>query len=181
MSGGDGAAIAEDPFWSAFRRRHPDVDVVLVPDPHERQVSTIPRREPGVDPESFLRSQLATLESLWTQLVGRAVDRRDSQWIPGAAKGLLRCSLTFTLEKVREREGLEYLRKALDALPSDGWYVFAPPTGMPRIHADRHGTAGKVELLFGYARETERLFVRLRSTGLPVSEEESRALLGGEA
>lgn len=174
MSDAERDATTQDPFWSAFSSRHPDVRVVLQREP-------TPQLSPGSsssDPQGFMRSQSAVIERLWDQLVGESNPRRDTQWIPGPTRDSARCSLTLTLDEVSERRGLDRLRNALDVLSEGDWQVFAPPTGLPRIHADRRGTLGAEEMLFGYAPETERLFLRLRSTGLAVGEKEVRALLG---
>lgn len=170
----DGDVIAQDPFWSTFHRRHPDVDIVLQ---HEASPARQSFAPVNGDPDVFLRAQVVAVEKLWDRLVGRSGARRATQWIPGPIRGTLRCSLTLTLDEVTESEGLDCLRDALHLLPSDGWHVFAPPSGMPRINAERSVAVGDEDVLFGYSPETCRLFLRLRSTGLPVSEEQTRALM----
>lgn len=178
MSDDDREMIARDPFWSTFHHRHPDVDIVLQ---HEASPSRQSSAPVSGDPDAFLRAQVVGVENLWDRLVGRSGARRDTQWIPGPIRDTLRSSLTLTLDEVTESEGLDRLRDALRLLPPEGWHVFAPPTGIPRINAERASAVGDEDVLFGYSPETNRLFLRLRSPGLSVSEEQTRVLMGVSA
>ncbi|WP_309127912.1 hypothetical protein [Microbacterium sp.] len=178
MSAGVNADEFLDPFWSVVRRRHPDLDIVILPPARPRPAeSSQPRRAPG----PFARMQMEDMDELWATVVDRGLPRRNVQWIPGPTHDSVRHTVTLTLDEVGRVAGISHLREAVTVLKNDGWEVFTPPTGMPRLVADRPGELGDESLLFGYAPEQRRLFARLTSTGLPVDDRQARALIGGAA
>lgn len=168
--------LDDDPFWSVVRRRHPDLDIVVLP---PAPAAPTAAAEPQQSPESFAQLQLATIEELWATLVGHGMPRSDAQWIPGPTPDSARCAITLTVDEVDSAAGLGHLREALTPLKHEGWSVFRPPTGMPRIMADRPGELGDANLLFGYAPDQRRLFARLTSTGLLVGSRKATELIGG--
>ncbi|MFD5224897.1 hypothetical protein ACFWHT_04665 [Microbacterium sp. NPDC058342] len=177
MADDDDARI-RDPFWSAVHRRHPDLDIVLLPpEPPSDAESGQPHRAP----EPFARMQLEDMEHLWAALVGHGMPRRDTRWIPGPTPDSIRHTVTLTLDGVGSTAGIGHLREAITALKGDDWKVFTPPTGMPRVLADRPGELGDESLLFGYVPEQNRLFARLTSTGIPVDDRTATDLIGGAA
>ncbi|MFD5215627.1 hypothetical protein [Microbacterium sp. NPDC058345] len=167
-----------DPFWSAVRRRHPDLDIVILPPEPPRRASS---GQPGRAPEPFARMQQEDMDELWAILVRHGMPRRDVRWIPGPTSDSVRHTVTLTLDEVSTTAGLGHLREAVPLLKKDGWKVFSPPTGMPRIMADRPGELGDESLLFGYVPEQRRLFARLTSTGLPVGGRRALDLIGDAA
>lgn len=175
MSDAARSAVAEDPFWSVVRRRHPDLDIVILPQepPRPRESGQPPRAA-----EPFEQMQLADADELWAALVGHGMPQRDAQWVPGPTADAVRHAVTLTNDGVSDTVGLAHLREAIDLLTAGGWHVFTPPTGMPRLNADRPGELGAEELLFGYAPDSGRLFARLTSTGLPVDAATRRRLMG---
>jgi|GEM_PF-2607014 len=167
--------IDSDPFWSAVRARHPDLDVVLLPpEPAAPAESGRPHRAPG----PFARMQAADADELWSALVGHGMPRRQTTWIPGPTSDSARHTITLTLDEVGDTAGIGHLREARDLLPDAGWHVFTPPTGMPRVLADRPGDLGEVTVLFGYAPAERRLFLRLTSTGVPLGRRLVQELIG---
>lgn len=170
--------IDGDPFWSEVRRRHPDLDIVLLPpEPAVPSESGLPSR----DPEPFARMQLADADDLWAGLVGHGIPRPEATWIPGPTGDSVRHSITLTLDDVEDTTGIGHLRDASDRLSADDWRVFTPPTGMPRVTADRPGELGDETLLFGYAPQQRRLFLRLTSTGLPIGIRRAQEITGEAA
>lgn len=170
--------IDSDPFWSVVHRRHPDLDIVLLPpQPPAPPESGLPPRAP----EAFARMQVADADELWASLVGNGMPRPDATWIPGPTADSVRHSITLTLGDVDETAGIGHLRDADDRLSADGWHVFAPPTGMPRVTADRSGELGDETLLFGYVLQQRRLFLRLTSTGLPLGIRRAQEMTGAAA
>lgn len=167
-----------DPFWSIVHRRHPDLDIVLLPpEPPKPAHSGRPNRAPG----PFERLQWEDMDKLWAILVGHGMPRRNTQWIPGPTDDSVRHTITLTLNDVESTAGIGHLREAVELLKNDDWNVFTPPTGTPRIMADRPGELGDESLLIGYAPVQRRLFARLTSTGLPVDDQVARDLIGGAA
>ncbi|MDQ0613465.1 hypothetical protein QF046_001106 [Microbacterium sp. W4I4] len=170
--------IDGDPFWSEVRRRHPDLDIVLLPpEPANPSESGLPSR----DPAPFARMQLADADELWASLVGHGMPRPEAMWIPGPTADSVRHSITLTLDDVADTTGIGHLRDAADRLSADDWHVFIPPTGMPRLTADRPGELGDEALLFGYAPLQRRLFLRLTSTGLPLGIRRAQEMTGAAA
>ncbi|BDZ38912.1 hypothetical protein [Microbacterium suwonense] len=168
--------IDADPFWSVVRRRHPNLDIALLPPtPPAPTLSGLPPRSP----EPFARSHLADSDAVWARLVGHGMPQTATRWIPGPTRDSVRHLVTLTLDGVDSALGLGHLRGTADLLVTDGWRVFTPPTGMPRVTADHDGELGDEHLLIGYAPETRRLFLRLTSTGLPVDERRAQELIGG--
>lgn len=168
--------VDDDPFWSVVRRRHPDLDIVVLPPMQPAPTESGQARQ---DPESFARTRLAEMDELWATLVGHGLPRIDARWVPGPTDESVRRTVTFTLDEIDSTAGLGHLREALPPLKAEGWSVFRPPTGMPRVVADRAGEFGDASLLFGYAPEQRRLFARLTSTGLVVGSREAMRLIGG--
>lgn len=178
MSNAGAAAVSNDPFWSVVRRRHPDLDIVVLP-----QTAPSPAESGRQARESapFAEDQAALADDLWTRLVGDGRPNRASGWIPGPTHDSVRHRVTLTLQEVNADAGIAHLRTAAALLAAAGWKVFTPPTGMPRLSAERAGELGSENLLFGYAQDTGRLFLRLTSTGLPVGARRARTLIGATA
>jgi hypothetical protein len=175
MSNADAESVMDDPFWSVVRRRHPDLDIVILPpEPATAAESGLPLRAP----EPFAGLETSEADDSWARLVGHGMPVPASRWIPGPTRDSVRHTVTLTLDGVSRTAGIGHLREAGDLLTSDGWQVFIPPTGMPRVTADRPGELGAESLLFGYAPETGRLFLRLTSTGLTVGTSRARELIG---
>lgn len=175
MSNDAAETVSNDPFWSVVRRRHPDLDIVLLP-PEAPPVadSGLPERAP----EPFAEIEAAEADDCWARLVGHGMPVRAARWIPGPTGDSVRHSITLTIDDTPAAVGIGHLREAEALLTADDWQVFTPPTGMPRVLADRPGELGGESLLFGYAPETGRLFLRLTSTGLPVGTDRVRGLIG---
>lgn len=169
----DGRSLG--PFWSAVRRRHPDLDIVILPPEPPRPASS---GQPPRAPEPFARTQQEQMDELWASLVGHGMPRAFARWIPGPTSDSVRHTVTLTLDEVSTSAGIGHLREAVALLRGDGWKVFTPPTGMPRVMADRPGELGDESLLFGYAPEQRRLFTRLTSTGLTVGDRRALDLIG---
>lgn len=166
-----------DPFWSVVRRRHPDLDVVIVPEMAATDDSGLPE----ADADAFAHAHDAAVEGLWAALIGRGAPQRTARWIPGPTRDSVRRTVTLALDGVDAADALRRLSDAPALLEGEHWHVFTPPTGMPRVTADRSGDLGDEHLLIGCAIEQARLFLRLTSTGIPVGRAGVHALLGAAA
>ena len=71
MDSGEPREVSDDPFFGEVRRRHPDVDIVLVP-----PEAAAPPAPPPVDPAVLAAVPVehdADTRDLWSQ-VARAID-----------------------------------------------------------------------------------------------------------
>ncbi|GAA3928401.1 hypothetical protein [Microbacterium soli] len=168
----------DDPFWAVVHRRHPDLDIVLLP-PAQPAPDTS-GLEPRA-PETFAHEHLAEVDRVWADLVGHGMPLSTARWIPGPTHDSVCHTVTLALGGVEESIALVHLRAAAELLAPGRWRVFIPPRGMPRVTADRDGRLGDEHLLFGYAIENRTLFLRLDSTGVPVGGRRAQGLIGDAA
>ncbi|MBM7517360.1 hypothetical protein [Nocardioides nitrophenolicus] len=156
------AQVAADPFWSVVRRRHPDVDLVLLPPaaaPEESEPEPAPTSVADASAEC-----LARVAELWDLLVGGTVpDEQRSAWTTGPAPGLMRHEATWTLLAVDPVLATGTLERAAASLRDEGWRVLAPPDGMPRVLAGRRARSGREELDLVLVPATGRFFLTVRS------------------
>lgn len=170
--------IDSDPFWSVVRRRHPDIDIVLLPP--DRPVPA-DSGQAARAPEPFAREHIAEADAVWAALVGHGMPLSTTRWIPGPTGDSICHSVTLTLGDVEDAIGLAHVRTAAELLSADGWTVFIPPTGMPRVTADRAADLGSERMLLGYAADPGNLFLQLTSAGVPVGTRTAHELIGAEA
>lgn len=119
----DRAVVDDDPFWGAVRRRHPDVDLVLL-----GPESDPPAAPP--DPEEA-RRQVAAVTTAW-DLVAPLVRRAAPKTPPPAARWRRhgaghRFEVQVALVDVGAERGTALLRGMLVALGEHGWGL-APTT-----------------------------------------------------
>lgn len=169
------SSVADDPFWSVVRERHPELDVVILPRPASR-VEQSARAERASAP--FLAGVQTTTDQLWAQLVGHGMPTSETRWVPGPTNDSVRCTVTLTLIDVTSAVGIAHVRDAEALLVGAGWQVFTPPIGTPRVLAQRTDDLGAEDLLFGYSVETGRIFARLTSAALPVGARRAHDLIG---
>ncbi|MFC6286347.1 hypothetical protein ACFP3Q_17960 [Nocardioides sp. GCM10027113] len=175
--------LDDDPFWAVIHRRHPDVDVVLLPDD---AAPTAPDNEPAVD---LTDADIARLDSrvlaIWCELADLEAAGPESRWLAGPTPDDVRREATLTAEAVEPLEGTTLLEEAVAQLRARGWHVSAPPDGTPRVLAarlpDEGGPAavGREELHLLLAPGTGRLVLRHRSAGIRVGREQVHALVTG--
>lgn len=119
----DPRILDDDPFWSRVRRRHPDVDVVLVPsdgpgdDPPEEATAT-----PGE-----IGSMLATVGELWRSVV-RPILAEAGATAPPSIRWRRRpdggtAIVQKALPGVGQEAGTDLLRALFHALHDRGWSV----------------------------------------------------------
>ncbi|GAB2456501.1 hypothetical protein GCM10027062_40910 [Nocardioides hungaricus] len=153
------ARVAADPFWSAVRRRHPDLDIVLLPP--EGPAPERPAREAGEPPEldEPAAAELAAVEAewLWRELVGdHEPDDRASRWLREGG-GVVRRETTLRARDADPVAAVAAVERAGATLTDQGWRVVAPPDGMPRVLAARET---EVQLVFAPADAVLMLRVR---------------------
>jgi hypothetical protein len=165
--------VSRDPFWSVVRRRHPDVDIVLLP-PSSGSGGRVATEPPLVDPVDESAVQEAESARLWEACVGPVGPEvaRTSRWIPGSTAGTSRHETTWRLDGVEGVEATTAVQRGARVLADEGWHVLAPDDGMPRVLAGRGAGVERVELLLVHATSHARLVLRLRAAEVRLSGEE---------
>lgn len=126
-----GDALAGEPFYRELRRRHPDVDIVVLtgrePDP-----------TPIVDTADARRTAAQTrmtFDEIWHALLDGPASP-SSSWRPGTVDGVVHTELVGRHDVV-EAEHRQVLDRADGQLTARGWSVRAHDHGVPRVLA-RH-------------------------------------------
>lgn len=169
--------MSEDAFFAVVRRRHPDIDIVLLP----------PEAPPGSGPPPPDPADLAgvpalvddELARLWDDVAdGLARPQVRSRWTPGSATGSVAREGLLAAEGVGGVVATQALVGAERALAADGWHVLVPRTGMPRVLASRDGTeADPVRREVQVVHSGGRYAVTYRRDGYHVGVPAVRALL----
>lgn len=129
------AAVDADPFWSAVRRRHPDVDLVLLSPSAD---DPPPATGPGT-----ARAETAAVAAAWDLLAPDVADAAGAvapaaRWRRHGAGH--RFELQAALTGLGQRRGTALLRASVVVLGSAGW-LLSPRTrrGLPALTAtDAH-------------------------------------------
>ncbi|WP_299055967.1 hypothetical protein [uncultured Nocardioides sp.] len=179
--------ILREPFWGAFRRRRPAVDVVLLP-PEARTPSGDAEADPSYDEPAVVvaaaeRAEILTAE-LWLACTG--ADECDPagpppRWTHGPRKGVVRREISRVLTQADPVTAALAVDRGATALRDEGWTVTEPTDGTPRVLASRGEGARREEALVLAAVDTGRVVVRYRSGGLVVPRAAARRLVAGGA
>lgn len=156
-----------DPMLDAVRRRHPDVDLVVLP-PEPAPVST------AVAEDDQFASTIDLVRGLATALWSRLVTTPDEPPVdpgfgpvPGTVVVRSRhCAI------VPDRPHL--LTELRDDLQGEGWHFRRPWGAVERLVGERDG----VELRGCYAPITGTLLLTLTSAALFVGPDQARRLVG---
>jgi hypothetical protein len=181
MATGESTDVSEDPFFRVVRRRHPDIDIVLLPPE--------PPTEPPADPSDAVLdpADLAAVPALFDDELARlwdavadGIERPEvrSRWTPGSSTGSVAREGLLAVEGVGGVAATQALVTAERALAADGFHVLVPPTGMPRVLAGHDGTeADPVRREVQVVHAGGRYAVTYRRDGYPVGLPAARALL----
>ncbi|MCW2853757.1 MAG: hypothetical protein JWM84_3421 [Nocardioides sp.] len=156
-----------DPFFDALRRRHPDVDVVLLP-----PEPPPPAPDDLVD-EDLPGATLSRVASLAAQLWATAA--RDSDVVPearlayGDGPGAVRAASRLA---TRRDDGFHVLVALRHELETHGWEVTRPPGAVERIEAH----LDDLTVTASYVEGTGALLFRLSSESLTVGPDRAREL-----
>jgi hypothetical protein len=159
----------DDPFFAAIRRRHPDVDLVVLP-PEE------PTEEPAapVDDATVWRAVelvAAAAAQLWA-----AVAPLSEQLPETRVRYADREADVRAVARVVDRrsDGYAVLVRLRHELEEGGWSVRRSRGALERIVAELDGGT----LVASYAEKTGVVVVELSSAPLPVGVERARELVG---
>ena len=140
----DAEIVRSDPFFGPVRRRHPDVDIVLLP---AADAADIDAESAGGDVAPLLADATAAaedlqaeLEGLWRDVLASTPVETSTRWT--STRHSPRVIVTGAHPEVGAVEAAQALAQLQRRLEADGWHVLAPDTGMPRILASRRAVEG---------------------------------------
>lgn len=122
----------DDPFFSELRRKHPDVDVVLLP-----PVDPAPPAQPPATTGQAVatrRHALAVLDALWTR-VGLTLDPPAEAWWQQANPHLYRFVVKNAVTGLDAGTGPEVTGRLARALLDLGWEPQPSPADQPALLA----------------------------------------------
>lgn len=142
---GSRAELGREPFFAAVRRRHPDVDIVVLRGEPETGLVDPPAATGEADTVGVrvARGRRAEAEALLDDLLGlltsgldQAPGARVSGW-RGSGPGELIAETSVRIRGVGDVAGHEALETAGANLLVRGWRVERPEGGAPRVVARR--------------------------------------------
>jgi hypothetical protein len=154
-----------DPFFDVVHRRHPDIDLVLLPPEGPPAPAVV---EPAV-----VVATLDRVASLAARLWGDATPEGDvtprARLAYGRGPGTVRATARLTL---RRPDGFEVLVALRHTLESAEWQVTRPPGEVERLlaHLD------DLTVTASYAEGSGALMFELASESMPVGEAAARDL-----
>ncbi len=178
MDSGEPRDVSDDPFFGEVRRRHPDVDIVLLPpEPPDGPAPT------PVDPTALTgvaAEHDAEARALWSRVAGGIdLPTGTTRWAPGSLTGTVARESLLAAEGVDPVTAAAALAGAARSLGEDGWHVLEPDTGMPRVLAGRGEGADRREVQVVHVEATGRYAVTSRGPSYAVGPARVRALLRG--
>ena len=169
--------VANDPFWSVVRRRHPDVDIVVLPPDDAPDLTPAPDATP-VHTGAARADFEADVADLWDRL-GQPADRPLVRWTTAPNRGAVALEGRLTAEDVDPDDAPVVLRRAAERLADAGWHVLVPPDGVPRLSAGQVRPTGRRTVQVVHVPDLARLTLIVRSEPIPVSRNTAATLLGG--
>jgi hypothetical protein len=155
--------LANAPVLRAVHAAHPDVDIVVLPDPGPVVL----------DPDAGLRTvprELAEVEAIADELTGLTPDDRRRTWNTGGAPDLV---LPVVTDRVPTPARLT-VDRAHALLSDEGWDCRQPVSGaVVQLHAERGGRAVRVVWL------DDAVTVTVWGLAVEVDEDTARGLLTG--
>jgi hypothetical protein len=158
-----------DAFFTPVRRRHPEVDIVVLP-AAEPSPSSEPLDEARV--AATLDQVATTAESVWDAFGSRASAAPTARWRYGTADGTVVASARSSTTTADGFGALLALRGALEA---GGWRVRRLPGSVERLSAVR----GALRVQASYAEHTGALLLEVSSRSMPVGRTRARDLVRG--
>ena len=174
------AEVPSDPFWSAVRRRHSVIDIVVLPDDGGPDDVELPEPDPELV-ESVPSEFDAWVADVWQRLLPHVdCPPTDARWTPGSLPGSLTRTALLAAQ-VDEVTALQSLAGAVRWLETDGWHVLAPQDGMPRVLAGRDEgdeSTARRELQIVHVPATDRFAVAATWGPLVVGEVAAKQATG---
>lgn len=156
----------DEPFFRELRRRHPEVDLVLLPPEPPPGVA-----EPGAEDaaaEQLIR--VATeARQLWRAITPDGSDGPDARFRFGADAASVRPVATLT---TRRDDGYEVLVRLRHELETAGWEVHRPEGTIERLH----GALSGLEASASYAEALGVLVFTVSGASVTVGQRRAREL-----
>ncbi len=162
----------DDPFFAAVRRRHPDVDLVVLPldAPEEEPAAPVD----GATVERVVELVAEAAGQLWAAVAPLSAEVPETRVRFADREADVRAVARVV---DRRSDGYAVLVRLRHALEQRGWFVQRPPSRqgnlLERIVAELDG--GRV--LASYAEESGAVLLELSSAPLPVGVERARELV----
>lgn len=168
--------VANDPFWSVVRRRHPDVDIVVLPPDDAPDLTPAPDATP-IHTGAVRSDFESDVADLWDQL-DQSPGRPVVAWTVAPNRGAVALEGRIAAEHVDPDQAAAALRRAAERLGARGWHVLVPPDGLPRVSAGQARSTGRRTVQVVHVPQRERLLLIVRSEPIPVSRNTANTLLG---
>lgn len=175
QAGGSEPTEPGDPFFDVVRRRHPDVDVVLLPPETptpERELTPLTLEEA----EDLTSDLGALVDNLWRQVdLPTGPAPLVSWW--GESGETARVEAALEAGGLEMIDGVRALATFERLLTDRGWRCSAPTDGMPRLLAsDVH--AGVTWQLQASSAPQGRFALRVAAVDVPLTVEARARLVG---
>ncbi len=157
-----------DPFWAAVRRRHPDVDLVVLPPAPADQDLGETVDDATVARAADLVGDLA--DELWRVIAPLSRTTPEARLRYGDREADVQAVARVV---DRRSDGYAVLVRLRHELEQRGWAVQRPAGALERLTASLDGG----RLVASYAEETGVVMLELCSVGLPVGVERARELV----
>jgi hypothetical protein len=156
----------DEPFFAAVRRRHPDIDIVLLP--AER-----PPTDPEANADELAAEALVRVATqarqLWSAIAPGATERPEPRFRFGIDPASVRPISTLS---VRRDDGYEVLVRLRHELESHGWDVRRPEGTVERLT----GIVDTLEVSASYAEAAAVFVFTASGPSVTVGPERAREL-----
>ena len=150
----------EDPFFAAVRRRHPDIDLVLLP-----PEGPPPDPQPGA--ANLVRTDLETVRARVAELGVEGEERLELGDLPGTVRA--------TARSLRRTDQISVVDGAVAAAAGHGWDPQRRPGAVELVL----GTRDELRLRMSYAATTGVLVLEVSGPDRPVGRDTARDLVRG--
>lgn len=155
-----------DAFFTTVRRRHPEVDIVVLP-------AAEPTSRAALDEAQVtatLDQVASTAERAWEALGPAATAAPTARWRYGPDDGTVRAS---SRAGMTTSDGFAALVELRGDLESGGWQVRRLPGAVERLS----GVRGDLRVTASYAEDTGALLLEVSSSPMPVGRARARELV----
>jgi hypothetical protein len=163
-----------DPFYRELRRRHPDIDIVLLPEVPPGSATDLAEAPPlPAQPGTVLQDLSDSFETLWAILTGLPTSSSEvPRWRAGTSDDQVFAERVGRSTGVTDGSAL--LLDAAAALDARSWNFRVPRGGVPRLLAEHSGRSLTISVW------DDAVTLTVRSESYAVEADVKRALLRGE-